>query len=207
VPPSARFDFDAAYVERLIVGDPETERHFTSYFGDLIRLKLRSRLRSAILVEDVTQEVFLRVMATLRGRGLESAPSLGAFVNTVCNHVLFETYRAETKGRLSEPDQLPGLEAPAPSAEAVLVDRSERATVRKAILALPERERALLHSLFFDERPKDDICRDLGIDREYLRVLVHRAKVKFREIFAELNRSGETLGPRPAPIEVREGHR
>ena len=35
-----------------------------------------------------------------------------------------------------------------------------------------------------DERDKNDICRDLQIDRGYLRVLVHRAKAHFRERLA-----------------------
>jgi RNA polymerase sigma-70 factor (ECF subfamily) len=40
----------------------------------------------------------------------------------------------------------------------------------------------LLRWLFFDERDKDDICRELNIDRNYLRVLLHRAKNRFREL-------------------------
>jgi hypothetical protein len=39
-----RFSFDENYVRRLIAEDPETERHFTEYFGDLLSIKLRSRL-------------------------------------------------------------------------------------------------------------------------------------------------------------------
>ena len=45
----------------------------------------------------------------------------------------------------------------------------------------------MLKWLFFDERDKNDICRDLQIDRGYLRVLVHRAKSRFRERLALLS--------------------
>lgn len=195
MPTLTRFEFDAAYVERLIAGDADVEAHFIAYFGDLITLKVRSRLRSASLVDDVRQEVFLRVMAMLRGKGLESAPSLGAFVNTVCNHVLFETYRAKTKARRNDPEPLATLETPSANAESTLVDRSEHERVRRAIEALPERDRTLLRSLFFDERAKDDICRDLGIDRNYLRVMLHRAKALFRETFAESSAPVKRLAP------------
>ena len=41
----------------------------------------------------------------------------------------------------------------------------------------------MLRWLFFDERDKDGICRELNVDRNYLRVLVHRAKMRFRERF------------------------
>jgi RNA polymerase sigma-70 factor (ECF subfamily) len=40
-----------------------------------------------------------------------------------------------------------------------------------------------LRWLFFEERDKDEICRELNVDRGYLRVLLHRAKVRFRERF------------------------
>ena len=38
-------NFNEDYLRRLIEGDQETERQFTSYFSDLLRIKLRSRLR------------------------------------------------------------------------------------------------------------------------------------------------------------------
>src|SRR5499426_1171556 len=91
VPREARFEFDRAYLDRLASGDPDTERHFTRYFGDLLSIKLRSRLRSPAQVEDARQETFLRVMKALRQPGgIQSAGGFGAFVNTVCNNVLFE---------------------------------------------------------------------------------------------------------------------
>jgi len=49
------------YLERLQCGDARTEQHFAAYFGELIRLKLRSRLSSKEAIEDVRQE-------TLRAR-------------------------------------------------------------------------------------------------------------------------------------------
>ena len=60
--PLERYEFDRGYIERLVAGDAETERHFTRYFGDLLTMKLRSKLRSAAQVEDVKQETFVRVL-------------------------------------------------------------------------------------------------------------------------------------------------
>jgi hypothetical protein len=37
-----------------------------------------------------------------------------------------------------------------------------------------------LHWLFFEECDKDEVCRRLNIDRGYLRVLLHRAKLRFK---------------------------
>jgi hypothetical protein len=35
--------------------------------------------------------------------------------------------------------------------------------------------------LFYEQRDKDEVCRTLGVDRGYLRVLIHRAKSKLRD--------------------------
>jgi RNA polymerase sigma-70 factor (ECF subfamily) len=201
VPIPARFEFDGPYVDRLIGGDAEVERHFTRYFGDLIALKLRARLRSPALIEDVKQETFLRVIRTLREKGLSSAPSLGAFVNSVCNNVLFETYRAQSRARLSDADPLQTLEAPIDSVESRLVERSEDARVRRALTELPDADRQLLRWLFFEEQSKDEICRRLGIDRGYLRVMLHRVKGRFRDVLARVgvDHESETARPRTSP--------
>jgi RNA polymerase sigma-70 factor (ECF subfamily) len=34
--------------------------------------------------------------------------------------------------------------------------------------------------VFLEERDKDEVCRDFGVDRNYLRVLLHRAKQTFK---------------------------
>jgi RNA polymerase sigma-70 factor (ECF subfamily) len=179
-----RFSFDGDYVRRLIAEDPETERHFTEYFGDLLSLKLRSRLRSAALVEDARQETFVRVLTALKKKGSLATPeSLGAFVNAVCNNVLLETYRST--GRTTPLDDEPDEpEAGEPSAEWRVLKSEERIKVREAIAGLPQKDRDLIRWLFFEGRAKDDVCRELDIDRGYLRVLFHRAKQRFRERYS-----------------------
>jgi RNA polymerase sigma-70 factor, ECF subfamily len=184
--PLKREEFDQAYIDRLAAGDPDTEYHFTQYFGQLLTLKLRSRLRSAAAVEDVSQETFARVLKTLKQKGgLATAESLGAFVNGVCNNVLFEQYRAGSR-TTPLPDEYDAAEA-RPSMDAVLIAADDRDKVREALAGLPQKDKELLHWLFFEECDKDEICRRLNVDRNHLRVLVHRAKLRFRERFAALS--------------------
>jgi RNA polymerase sigma-70 factor, ECF subfamily len=184
-----RFEFDAQYVNRLTAGDPEIEDHFTRYFGDLLTLKLRSRLRSPALVEDAKQETFVRVLTTLRKKaGLTNPQGLGSFVNSVCNNVLFEMYRSQSKVTPLEDDHDPAEERA--TVEANLAREEEDSRVRTIIASLPEREQNLLRWLFLEERPKDEICERLNIDRSYLRVLVHRAKNRFRTEFTQSELEG-----------------
>ena len=150
------------------------------YFGDLLSLKLRSRLRSAALVEDAKQETFARVLTSLKRKGGLAVPeTLGAFVNSVCNNVLFEMYRSGSRTMPLE-DGYDGPDERLASAEAMIMADEERARVRQALETLPDKERTLLRWVFFEGRDKDEVCRELNIDRAYLRVLLHRAKARFR---------------------------
>ena len=60
------YSFDDDYVRRLRDGDRWTEEHFHEYFNELLLIKLRSRMTSLHAIDDVRQEVFVRVFRTLR---------------------------------------------------------------------------------------------------------------------------------------------
>jgi RNA polymerase sigma-70 factor (ECF subfamily) len=178
-----RQTFDGEYVQRLVDGDSATEANFVAYFDSLLTLKLRSRLRIPDLIEDVKQETFLRVFRALRqGRSLENPGSLGAYVNAVCNNILFETYRKEANHPAELSDEMVSNEQDIFSE---MVSRENTELVRHILAELPAKDREILKQLFFDQRDKDAICRDLGVDRAYLRVLLYRAKSKFRNSLAK----------------------
>src|SRR5437016_14087523 len=84
------YSFDEQYARRLQNGDPDTQRHFVNYFGELILIKGRARFIPRDVIDDIRQETFLRVLSTLRKGGLEHPERLGAFVNSVRNNVLLE---------------------------------------------------------------------------------------------------------------------
>jgi RNA polymerase sigma-70 factor (ECF subfamily) len=176
-----RESFDRDYVERLKNGDAETERHFTNYFGKLLRIKLRARLCHAQTIEDLTQKTFLRVLIALKSKNcLQSPEGLGAFVNSVCQNLLFELYRSESRIQLGVPNNLDIPDERA-SAESALVTEDRKRQVRQVLEELPAKDRELLCMLFYEETDKNEICRRFSVDREYLRVLVHRAQARFRK--------------------------
>jgi len=47
--------FDQPYIDALVDGQVQIQEHFTAYFGDLLYIKVRSRVRSAQLREDIVQ--------------------------------------------------------------------------------------------------------------------------------------------------------
>ena len=177
------FAFDKAYLEKLRNGDPATEHHFFVYFEKLLHIKLRSRTISCDRIEDLKQETFIRVIAAVRTEGVVRQPErFGAFVNSICNNVLLEYYRTLGKNQQIDethqeiPDKVLDLEG-------MMVSRQFSERVQKTVSALPARDRDLLRAVFLEEKDKDAVCRDIGVDRDYLRVLLHRAKDKFKAVY------------------------
>jgi RNA polymerase sigma-70 factor (ECF subfamily) len=176
--------FDASYVERLRSGDFRTQEHFVAYFSELIQLKLRSRLRIPQAIEDVRQETFARVFAALRNPGgIRQPERLGAFVNSICNNVLLEQYRSNSRATSLEDEPDPDLPDPVTDVLGAVAAKQMEEKVRQILDEMPERDRRILREVFLEERDKDQVCRDFGIDRDYLRVLVHRAKQSFKSLY------------------------
>jgi len=185
------FPFDGDYVGRLRDRDPQTERHFVSYFQQLLRIKLRARMLAHDTVDELSQETLRRVMAALRTPGGVRQPErFGSFVNSICNNVLMEFYRSSGRHQQLEEFHLE-------KTDRVLDVESSVATqemcqhIRRILQSLPRRDRQLLRAIFFEEKDKDEICRLFHVDRGYLRVLLHRAKDKFRAVYLK-----ENLAPR-----------
>jgi RNA polymerase sigma-70 factor (ECF subfamily) len=172
------FVFGEDYVRRLREGDRDTAAHFHAYFRELLLLKLRRRLRTLEAIDEVRQEVFARCIGNL-GR-LNDPRKLGAFVNSICNRVLMEYYRAE--GRTESLEEQSDI-ADTGSIDAAFDSARNTARVRRVLETLPPRDAEILRAVFLEEADKDEICRRFGIERDYLRVLLHRAKEKFRASF------------------------
>lgn len=183
-----RYSFDADYVRRLGEGDAATENHFAQYFGELIRTKARIRLRSPQLADDIRQETLLRVLRSARKGTIEYPERLGAFVNTVCNNVLLELFRRDR--RLSQlPDEAGEISSGQASVESELVQNQRKALVKRMLGELAPRDRELLQRIFLDEHNKDAVCEEFKVNRDYLRVLLHRARGRLRTAIAGQGRA------------------
>ena len=190
--------FDAAYLEALHRGAPETERHFFQYFTPLIRARLRKHLRSPELIQDGLQETFARVLAAVRKRdGVRDPERFGAFVHAVARNVALEMVRWE--GRfvaLEDPDSNAEAElmepGPGPfrSPHAMAEAAEARERVRTVLAELTPFDRQLLVEIFLNEEERGRVCRRLGISRAHLRILLFRARRRFAELTLIESRPG-----------------
>lgn len=178
-------EFDSAYYDRLRAGDPETERHFIAYFAPLLLSKLRRRIRSQSLTEEIRQETFLRSFRAIRsGEALRRPEQLGAFVHGICENTIREYLRSDkrTEPMSDDADHRPGA---SPNPEQQMITRERKSLVRATLERLPSRDQKVLRALFLEDKDKDEVCRELGVERGHLRVLLHRAKIQFRNLLGE----------------------
>ncbi len=172
-------EFNETYVRGLQAQDTTIEAHFVSYFSRLLQGRLRRRLACSESIKDVQQETFLRALTAIRAKGgIRQPERFGAFVSSVCNNILRESYRTRARYRAMDdsavdpPDQ-------AMSPEGMLVTAEARKKVQEVLCRMPLKDQKILRAVFIDQRNKDEVCRELGVSRNYLRVLLHRAKQQF----------------------------
>lgn len=177
------FAFDDEYVRRLREGDRETEEHYFDYFNFHLAIKLRGRVPAAD-IDDIIQEVHSRLFKELRqGKGVRDSHKFGAFVFGICDNVVHETWRKQRNTQ-----ELKDIHFATIDVVRDLIQKQTKERVRSTVHEIEgesERDGAILRDVFLNEKDKDGVCRDWGVDRDYLRVLLHRALKKFRDKYGD----------------------
>ena len=196
------FTFDDEYVRRLREGDRWTEEHFYSYFQQLLLIKLRRRL--ALDGGDRR-----RAAGGFRPRFPDFARarrrhSRRPQARRVRQHASATTSSSRTTGRTTAPSRsldahLERLTSEEDVEDELINGRGARARPpRHQRVAGTRDARRFSRAIFLEERPKDDVCEEFGVDRGYLRVLLHRAKEKFREAWKKSRRRSDPDETDPA---------
>jgi DNA-directed RNA polymerase specialized sigma24 family protein len=91
----------------------------------------------------------------------------------------------------------------------MLLAKETKLQVRRVLAKLPAKDQKILRAVFFEQRDKNEVCMELGVSREYLRVLLHRAKQQFVAEYKQLDRAHKRKGMliRMQPRAIRHAHR
>jgi RNA polymerase sigma-70 factor (ECF subfamily) len=148
------------------------------------RLKLRYKVSyhlgsSCPDVDDIVQETMLRFMRALQSEKIRNPESIAAFLSGICNNVIYEHKRRLHREPLHDQDAS-SSEIPA-SLGADMVEL--RQVIGLVMNQLAPREREILRAYFLEERDRSEICRAMGLTEMQFRLVLFRAKEKFREIY------------------------
>lgn len=146
----------------------------TRYFG--------ARVRRGADIEDLVQEVFLR-LARRTGETPVEAPE--GYVFAIASSVLADNYRRTARQLPAAPGEVDGPTRPGlaeeRSPERVLLGQEELAAMERALRELPERTRFAFLLNRYEELSYQEIARRLGVsvsavEKHMMRALAHLAR-------------------------------
>lgn len=158
-----------------------TVDEFVATFGPSLRRFLLSCIRNSAEVQDLLQEVYLRI---LRVPNLESIRSPEAYLYTIARHVVHQDSLRRVKGRETvQSIELPEGAVVDPDADPAqqLVAQQTLATIERTLEQLSPKVRAcfLLHRR--DGLSVDEIAARLGISRPMVKKYLVRALMRLRK--------------------------
>lgn len=174
---------ERAWVKRAQAGDADAFRAIFERYAPGLRRFLRDLTRNDAAADEATQETFVR--AHRRLDSLREGHKLAAWLFGIARNVLFEHRRA-LAAEVSDEDAEAVVEAvlPAPSPEALVLDRELEGALDAALAALsPPRRAALLlridHGLGYEE-----IAEAMGWTLPKVKNEIHRARLRLRATLA-----------------------
>lgn len=158
---------------------------------DRLRLKLRYKVlyhvgHNCPDADDLVQESIMRLLRAEQRNSIRNTDELGAFLNGICRNVILE-YRRRTR---REPILEPDTPLPDPGVRPEAENLEIRQAIDNGLTELAERDRMILRCLYLEGKEKDDICREWGMTDAQFRVVLFRARERFRRVYGnELKRS------------------
>jgi RNA polymerase sigma-70 factor (ECF subfamily) len=149
-----------------------------------LRLKLRYKVlyhvgHNCADVDDLVQESLARFIKAAQKEQIRNTQELGAFLNGVARNVIMEyRRRVRREPNLDEDIQIPETRV-RPDAEIFEM----RDAIDNGLAELAERDRDILRALYLEGRDKDEICNDWNISDAQFRVVLFRAKERFRRVY------------------------
>ena len=186
MPESAVTFPDHDLVTSVRQGDSTAEAALYEKYSARVYFLALSELHSPTDAEDVRAETILRVIQALRQDKLRKPESLPSFIVGIALNVIREHARLNYKSQ-----QLDGEElklAGEHSLETAFINDEIRQAVRLIAEKLKPRERNFLRMYYYEELPKAEIARSLGIKEERLRLIKSRALKSFRELYQRLKK-------------------
>jgi len=147
--------------------------------------------------EDATTEIFMKVRQKL-GTYDSSRPFTAWLYKVASNHCWDTLRRRHIRQDLEtgDVDEMP-LEHPDPSQLQRLEAEHTTKQVREALAKLPDRARAALVLRYFGDLSYEEIAETLGVRRQFVGVLLLRARHQLREALGQSAVRSVALGRKP----------
>ena len=176
----ARLNLEAeTIVERAASGDTEAFGRLYDMYADRIYRHIYYRTSNIEDAQDLTQEVFIKAWQALPKYKRSKTPFLG-WLFTISHNRVIDYYR--TKKDYSYLKDEAVMEDSDRSPEKLAEGQFTQQEVRRAILQLPENQQQVILMSFIEGFEYSEIAAALNKSEGNIRVILHRALRKMREI-------------------------
>lgn len=174
---------DRALLERIRRGDTEGATElFERYAPALLRFTDRL-LSDRGLAEEVTQEVFVKVIA--RAHQYDGRAEVASWLFAIAANACRDRRRRERRAPVVPIDALPEPAARGEGVERTLMEREKRDAVRRALAELSEEQREALVLARYHGLPYAEIAAILGISVGAVKTRIFRAVETLKARFSE----------------------
>lgn len=158
-------------IQRAQQRDKEALTILYQTFAQLIFQYISYRVKSDEIAEDLTADVFLRMIRGLPGYKQTGAP-FSAWLYRIAANRITDFYRANQSLKTELISEAYGEE---PDLAEPLANEQERAQLRDALQTLPDEQQTVLFLRFMQNLPHAEVAAVVGKSVEAVRVLQHRA--------------------------------
>jgi RNA polymerase sigma-70 factor (ECF subfamily) len=173
-------------VVRVSDGDSAAENELVHLFAPRISMMCKVRIADREMVRDLVQEVLIATICALRKNQIKDPEKLPAFVAGVGRNVISNYLRKEAQRPIHEA-------LPADLERAVVDSEShegyEEKMVNRAMQALNEDDRQLVHMILIDGLRPSEIAARLGVSAEVVRTRKVRAIRRLSELVRKMSQS------------------
>ena len=184
--PDSRDFYSNLEVEGIVVraaaGDTEAFGHLYDLYADRIYRHIYYRTGNVEDARDLTHEVFIEAWQALPRYKRTKTPFLG-WLFTICRHTVIDHYRTKKDYSYLNDDIV--LEDPGETPEELAEAEYTQQEIRRAILKLPYDQQQVILLSFIEGFDYKEIAATLNKSEGNIRVIVHRALKKMRELIGE----------------------
>jgi RNA polymerase sigma-70 factor (ECF subfamily) len=170
---------EATLVQRAVGHDPEAFGELYDIHLDRVYKHIYYRVGNGQDAEDLTQQVFLKAWQAIDGYKKKASPFI-AWLMTISHNLVVDFYRTRKDRAYIEAEIL--ADGPASSPEGAAEASLEQERLRRAILQLGGDEEQVVMLRFIEGFEFREIASVLQKREGNIRVILHRALVKLRDI-------------------------
>jgi RNA polymerase sigma-70 factor (ECF subfamily) len=178
-------------VSRIRAGERQAEVELVERYSRCVTVIIRREVSDAAVADDLYQEIFWTVLEKIRQGGVREPEKLSGFVCGVArNHVMHYFRRAARREISTENEEAVLLSHPAPDQLKKLLQKEKADFVWQILKEMPnERDVQVLIRFYIAEEEKELICADLGLTSLHFNLVLHRARVRYKELYERAMRS------------------